>query len=79
MASSWQPRRCGPLALEPGKTGRFPASDGTAMPLIVERTFETAGNIVTGAVSRRRHGAPVTVEGSVPQSAYRRSQRGLNC
>jgi len=25
------------------------------MPLVVERTFETAGNIVTGAVSLRRH------------------------
>jgi hypothetical protein len=25
------------------------------MPLVVERSFETAGNIVTGAVSRGRH------------------------
>ena len=25
------------------------------MPLVIERSFETAGNIVTGAVSRRRH------------------------
>ena len=25
------------------------------MPLVVERSFETAGNVVAGAVSRRRH------------------------
>ena len=43
------------LALEPGKTGRLPAFDRTAMPVLVERTFETAGDIVAGAVSRRRH------------------------
>src|SRR5262245_171505 len=43
------------LALNPGQTGRLPAPDGAAMSLLVERSFKTAGDVVAGAVARRRH------------------------
>jgi hypothetical protein len=46
--------RYDPLALKPGKTGRLPASDGAAVPFVVELPFETASNVVTSAVTRRR-------------------------
>ena len=43
------------LTLQPGKTGRLPASDGTPMPLVVERPFKAAGYIVTGPVTHCCH------------------------
>jgi hypothetical protein len=49
------PGRYDPLALTPGKTGRLPASDRAAMPFVVERSFETASDIMTGPITRHRH------------------------
>ena len=49
------PGRCDPLALTPGKTGRLPASDRAAVPFVVERSFETASDIMTGPITRHRH------------------------
>ena len=46
----------GLLTLQPGKTGRLPASDGTPMPLVVERPFKAAGHVVTGTVTHCCHG-----------------------
>ena len=43
------------LALLPGKACRLPTCDGAAMSLVVERSFETARDVVTTAVPRRRH------------------------
>ena len=48
--------KCGPLALMPGKTRRLPSSDVAAMPLVVERSFETASDVMAGAVTRHRLG-----------------------
>jgi hypothetical protein len=44
-----------PLALKPGKTGRLPAPDGAAVPIVVERPFETASDVVTGLIARLGH------------------------
>ena len=43
------------LALLPGKTRRLPTSDGAAMSLVVKRSFKTGADVVTVAVTRRRH------------------------
>ena len=43
------------LALLPGQAGRLPTTNGTAMPLVVKRSFETATDIMAGAIPRRRH------------------------
>lgn len=43
------------LGLKPGKTCRFPASNRATMPLVVERSFEAASNIMAGAVSHCCH------------------------
>src|SRR5215207_4853208 len=48
-------KRGHPLALEPGKTGRLPAAGGAAVPIVVERSFETASDIVTGPIARLGH------------------------
>ena len=44
-----------PLALAPRETSRLPASNGTAVPIVVERTFKTAGDVMTGPIARLRH------------------------
>jgi hypothetical protein len=44
-----------PLALTPRQTSRLPASNGAALPIVVERTFKTAGDVVTGPIARLRH------------------------
>ena len=44
-----------PLALTPRETGRLPASNGAAVPIVVERTFKTAGDVMTGPIARLGH------------------------
>jgi hypothetical protein len=44
-----------PLALTPGKTGRLPASNGAAVPIVVERPFETVRDVMTGSIARLCH------------------------
>ena len=43
------------LGLKPGKTGRLPAAGGAAVPILVERSFETPSDIVTGPIARLGH------------------------
>ena len=47
--------RYDPLALTPRKTGRLPASNGAAVPIVVEWTFKTAGDVMTGPIARLGH------------------------
>ena len=43
------------LGLKPGKTGRLPAAGEAAVPIVIERSFETASDIVTGPIARLGH------------------------
>ena len=43
------------LGLKPGKTGRLPAAGGAAVPILVERSFETPSDIVTGPIAHLGH------------------------
>ena len=40
-----------PLALQPGEPNRLPTSGGASMPLVVERPFKAAGDVVTSTVT----------------------------
>ena len=44
-----------PLALQPGKPNRLPTSGGASMPLVIERPFKAAGDVVTGTVTHCCH------------------------
>ena len=44
-----------PLALQPGEPNRLPTSGGASMPLVVERPFKAAGDVVTSTVTHCCH------------------------